>query len=324
MSFMIPENISIETFRGCNARCIMCPVEQWAPPYGPMKDEVFSCLVRQMSEFKDKLKSVALFGNGEPLLDKKLEKRIVECKQAGIANVGFTSNGSLLTETRAAGIIEALPDWIVISFDSLDKEAYENIRIRLKFEQVLAGINNLIAARNRRKAKTHISLRFIEQEKNKGQFEGYVSFWAPKLDADLDELHYGKEHNWASGPEAFYGNTPCGFVFHKSYVLRDGSVVLCCTDSNAEYNFGNVMETPLLEIMNKPRWQAIRQLHASGKRSSMKLCSACNIPELNNEGVLSMKMTPSGTVFSSDTLTPFDNEQAKSGAKQPFTILHQP
>ena len=147
---------------------------------------------------------------------------------------------------------------------------------------------------------------------NKGQFSDYIGFWGPKLNDELDELHYNKEHNWAQGPDGDYGNTACGFVFHRAFILRDGTMVLCCTDFNAEYDFGNVNDAPLLDLWNGPRWQEVRRIHSEGKRNTMKLCDRCDIPELNDHGEFNVKMTPSGRVFSTDTMTPFENQVSRS------------
>lgn len=315
MDVYYPGAIGIETFRGCNARCIMCPVENYTPPLGQMEENVFSTIVTQLTEFREKLRSTALFFNGEPLMDKLLENRIAQCKDAGLPNIGFATNGSLLTEDRIRSIIDASPDWITVSFDSLDKETYESIKLRLDFNEVLQNILNLIEERNRQKSKTRLVLRFIEQEKNQGQFNSYFSFWAPKLNPDIDELHLNREHNWSRGSDGFYGNSPCGFIFGRYFIIRDGTLVLCPADCNAEHNFGNIMETSLLDIINSPQRETIRRLHRENKRSTLKLCSTCNIPELNKDGVLSNKVTPGGKLFSTDGLTPFDYGKARTNPK---------
>jgi sulfatase maturation enzyme AslB (radical SAM superfamily) len=286
-----------------------------------MAQSVFTTIVEQLAEFKDGLKYVGLFGNGEPLLDKSLEKRIAQCKELGLENVGFTTNASLMTEERAANLISAEPDWIVVSFDSLNKEVYESIRLRLKFDVVLNGILALIQARNAHNSKTRIVLRFVQQSKNETELNDYFDFWEPKLNPSLDEVSYARVHNWALGPQVDQGNSPCGFVFSRAYILRDGTMVLCCVDSNAEYDFGNVKDSSLLDLWNGPRWEMIREYHANNKRSTLNLCNACNLPELHGDGV---RMTPSGNVFSTDTTTPFDYETSRSQQTDVSPLLLQP
>ena len=107
--------MNIETMHGCNARCLMCSVDSWERERGMMPAEVFETVVDQIGDFKEHLKSVALFLDGEPLIDRYLEDRIALCKSKGIPNVGFTTNGSLFNPDRINNILEAGPDWIVVS-----------------------------------------------------------------------------------------------------------------------------------------------------------------------------------------------------------------
>ena len=50
----------------------------------------------------------------------------------------FSSNGGLLTDIRARRLLDAGLDWVSFSFDSLNKEAFEAVRIRLKFNEDLS------------------------------------------------------------------------------------------------------------------------------------------------------------------------------------------
>jgi MoaA/NifB/PqqE/SkfB family radical SAM enzyme len=292
----------------------MCSVKEWTRPHGAMSDETFDIALSQLCDFKDHLKSVALFLDGEPLLDLKLEDRIASCKSAGIPEVGFTSNGFLMSDKRARRILEAAPDWVVYSFESLSKETYENIRIRLKFERVRDNILRFIHLRNKMGAKTRIITRFIEQDLNRGEFDAYFDFFFPKLNPDLDEIHYMQEHNWGQGnkiPEEG-GALPCGFLDHQFILLRDGSVPLCCVDFNAIHLMGNIRDTHILDIFNSPKWIEYRKIHQRGDRGTLPLCKTCNLPELNEKGSLNYRMTPTGTVISQDAFKPFENEKMRT------------
>ena len=81
-------------------------------------------------------REIHLHNFGEPLLDDRLEDRIRYAKQKGIATVKIFSNGSLLNEPRARGLIDAGLDEIKISFDGASKEEFERIRFPLKFDVV--------------------------------------------------------------------------------------------------------------------------------------------------------------------------------------------
>jgi len=306
-----PDTVAIETVLGCNARCVMCPVNDWKRPHGIMPDEVFNTAISQVSDFKDRVTSVSLFLDGEPLLDPHIAERVYACKSSGLKNVGITTNGFLLSKQRAVSLLDASIDWIVISFDSLVDDVYEAIRVRLKKDRVLDNILQLVAERDRRNSDTTIVVRFIEQDLNRGEFDDYFSFFSRRLDPVKDEIHFGKEHNWASSEDAGApkGISPCGLIDSRVAIMRDGTVPICCVDYNAVADMGNIMNDHLLDIYNGDKWQTVRELHKSGNRSQFRPCDVCDVPELNEGGELSKKLKPTGKVLWNDAFTAFDQSE---------------
>ena len=68
----------------------------------------------------------------------------------GVATVKIFSNGSLLNEPHARGLIDAGLDEIKISFDGASKEEFERIRFPLKFDVVMENVQRLVELRDRR------------------------------------------------------------------------------------------------------------------------------------------------------------------------------
>ena len=166
-----PQKVQIETFHGCNARCPMCTSDKWERKSGMMSDAVFSRIIEEVIPIKKHLRVVSLFGDGEPLLDKRFAQRVELCKQNDLPNVGATSNASLLSEVKSRDILNAGMDWITFSIDSVDKGSYEKIRVQLDFETVMANISRHIGLRNQLHPSSKIILRFSEQPENYGQFQ---------------------------------------------------------------------------------------------------------------------------------------------------------
>ena len=309
--------MNIETVLGCNARCIMCSVGTWERKHGMMDPEIFTTIVDQMADFKDHLKSVALFLDGEPLIDKFLEDRIGECRSKDIPQVGFTTNGSLFNPNRIKSILDAEPDWIVFSIDSLDKETYERIRVRLKFERVQENVHEMIRLRNKLGKRTRIIARLIEQDYNRGQFPEFQKYFSKLLDNTKDEIHCHGIHNWGMGAGVRdFGTTKCGHIDTKFVIYRDGTVPLCCIDFNGGNVMGNVMNNHILEIFNNHIFSRVRDIHNAGQRNTMKVCETCDVPEANSAGALTLKLTPAGKVISNDAFRAFDNEKARSDGAQ--------
>src|SRR4029078_12777068 len=86
---------------------------------------------------------------GEPFLDRHLTAKVRYAKEKGIKEVGMISNGSLITEKVARGMIEAGVAPLNISADAGGKEVFEQTRIGLNYDKVIANIERLVRIRAR-------------------------------------------------------------------------------------------------------------------------------------------------------------------------------
>ena len=81
-----PKYIEIETVNACNARCPMCTINDWERNYPLMKDNVWDKISDDVISNKELIKRVSLYRDGEPLIDKKMGKRINKLYRNGIKN----------------------------------------------------------------------------------------------------------------------------------------------------------------------------------------------------------------------------------------------
>ena len=89
------------------------------------------------------LKSVKFQYLGEPLVNKNLVKMIKYAKEAGVVDVMFNTNASLLTE-KSREIILSGVDKIFFSFDSPYREEFNKIRVKGDYDLVLKNIKNFM------------------------------------------------------------------------------------------------------------------------------------------------------------------------------------
>lgn len=314
---LYPKQISIETFHGCNARCVFCSIEKWKRPQGMMSDNIFEIIMEQLSDWGPKhLKQTGLALCGEPLLDPRLTHRLKRCKAEKLPNIGITTHGSLMTPEKTDSILEADPDYVVFSFDTLNKKAYEEHRRRLNHDTVLENILNFIKKRNQIKSNVRIVIRHIDYKGDKSEFEMYRHYFQDLLQEDLDEIGYTKLHNASILPsakwpgnsmsEGDYGSTRCGAPFNRLTIQSSGDVVMCPNDFNAIYNLGNVAQDHMLNLFNCDSYREIRKIHDEGRRNILKKCNTCDEPELNEDGDMYAKFTPSGKKFFANVFEGFD------------------
>jgi MoaA/NifB/PqqE/SkfB family radical SAM enzyme len=278
-----PRYLEIETVNACNARCPMCTIEDWQRNTPTMKDDLFKHVADEIIDHSDEVIRVSLYRDGEPLLDKKLPNRIAYLKDGGVNATTISTNVSLLTEERSRALLEAGLDMIILSVDSLDKEVFENIRRRLKFEEVLENALKFIELRDQIRPQTRIYMRMIRQEGNLDEWPSYEAYWRPKL-SDNDRLYYHNIFNWGGQLQGFKSvegsyepGLPCVALWSLLVIFGDGRVPLCNVDFNNVYPIGSVLEHSIEELWKSKVMNDLREQHLTGKKSCISLCENCNV-----------------------------------------------
>ena len=197
-----PSYVEIETVNACNARCPMCTINDWNRNYPTMKDDVFNKISDDLIENKKYLKRVTLHRDGEPLLDKKLPARVAKFTDNGIVNTSIATNVSLLNEKKSRELLESGLGSIMMSVDSLKKEVFEKIRVRLKFEEVRDNAIKFFELRDKINPKCQVWIRMIRQESNYKEWDDYLNFWK-KYTSDGDRIYYSNIYNWGGQLENF-------------------------------------------------------------------------------------------------------------------------
>src|SRR3954470_21621095 len=112
----MPEIVQIESTNICNAKCVFCPRDDMHRRQGIMTVDLFRKIVDECVELG--ITHVRMHNYGEAFIDKRLVEKVRYAKQRGIREVGVISNGSLITEAVARGMIDAGLDAINISVDA--------------------------------------------------------------------------------------------------------------------------------------------------------------------------------------------------------------
>ena len=158
----LPEIVQIESTNICNAKCVFCPRDEMHRKQGIMTFDLFRKVVDECAELG--ITHVRVHNYGEPFVDRQLVEKVRYAKQKGIQEVGMISNGSLITEDVARGMIEAGLDAINISVDASGKEVFESTRIGLKYDKVIANIERLVRIRGELgKRRPKLILSFVRQ-----------------------------------------------------------------------------------------------------------------------------------------------------------------
>lgn len=285
-----PRYLEIETVHACNARCPMCTITDWKRTTPLMQEGLFKKIASEVIEHAAEIKRVTLYRDGEPLLDKKLAERIALLKQGKVKSISISTNVSLLDKAKAKELLDSGLDILIMSIDSLKKEAYESIRAGLKFEEVLENALEFIKLRNKLRPQTRIWIRMIRQKSNLGEWPDYHKYWSMLL-SENDRVYYHNIFNWGGQlkdfepiSRSYEPNLPCVALWSLLVIFSNGDVPLCNTDYNNAYPLGSVISNTISELWRSKEMIERRELHLSGKKSYISLCKNCNVWDESPDG----------------------------------------
>jgi radical SAM protein with 4Fe4S-binding SPASM domain len=267
----LPEIVQIEATNICNAKCVFCPRDEMHRRQGIMSFDLFKKIVDECAELG--ITHVRMHNYGEAFVDRRLVEKVRYAKQKGIREVGMISNGSLITEPVARGMIEAGLDAINISVDASGKEVFEATRIGLKYDKVIANIERLLRLRGESgKRRPKLILSFVRQN-NSADEQAFIEHWR----SIADKIHVTDLHNWAGTLNSESDvNYPCYRPWLTFTVLWDGRVSLCCADFDGRTILGNLNTQTISEIWNAEAYRNVRREHLES--GGPDICRACDLP----------------------------------------------
>jgi MoaA/NifB/PqqE/SkfB family radical SAM enzyme len=268
---ILPEIVQIESTNICNAKCVFCPRDEMHRKQGIMSFELFTKIVDECAELG--ITHLRVHNYGEPFVDRKLVEKVRYAKQKGIQEVGMISNGSLITEQVARGMIDAGLDAINISVDASGKDVFESTRIGLKYDKVIANIERLVRIRAESgKRRPKLILSFVRQN-NSADEQAFIEHWR-KI---ADKIHITDLHNWGGTlHQQSDVNYPCYRPWLTFTVLWDGRVSLCCADFDGHTILGDMNTSSIKEIWNNERYLSVRREHLES--GGPDVCRACDLP----------------------------------------------
>jgi radical SAM protein with 4Fe4S-binding SPASM domain len=267
----LPEIVQIESTNICNAKCVFCPRDEMQRRQGIMTVELFRKIVDECADLG--ITHIRMHNYGEAFMDRRLVEKVRYAKQRGIREVGMISNGSLITEPVARGMIDAGLDAINISVDASGKEVFEATRLGLKYDKVIANIERLLRLRTESgKRRPKLILSFVRQN-NSADEAAFIEHWR----AIADKIHITDLHNWAGTLNTQSDvNYPCYRPWLTFTVLWDGRVSLCCADFDGKTILGNVNTQTIAEIWNAEPYRNVRREHLES--GGPDVCRACDLP----------------------------------------------
>ncbi len=270
-----PPCVQIEPSSVCNFRCIMC--YQKDRSFSDKKNNFmgfmdYDLFKKIIDEIEGKVEAITFASRGEPTLNKKFIQFLEYCKNKFVA-IKINTNLSTLNEDLAKSFFENNVQTVVISADEADKENYEKIRVKGKFEKLLENIDLLCKVRkNCSNAKTIIRVSGVKINKSQD-----IEKMKKVYGKFTDSVAFVNYLPWESSYENEANNIkePCTDLWKRMFVWYDGKMNPCDYDYKSLLSKKNVKDTTIKDYWNSEHYNSIREKHMNENRKSIIPCNSC-------------------------------------------------
>jgi MoaA/NifB/PqqE/SkfB family radical SAM enzyme len=297
-----PAFVKIDISPICNLRCTVCVhadpngsallEKQVFAPEHKMSPEQFQ---RVIDAVKDTATAVSLYTWGDPMTHPDLPRLCRIAADAGLQVHVSTNYSFKLSDARVRELVNSGLTHLTVCVDGLSQEKYEKTRVGGRIAWVLDNLERTLKLRDAKSPL--VEVQFIKYQHNLDEVDAARAL-CERLGVDQFSSFWGALHNYADrepdqyairGPKKNRALPGC-FWPHFSIVVKwNGDVIPCCEHRMAAQHapgadarvFGNVFETPLLEIWNGAHYQASRRLVSNPERASAEpalkknFCDGC-------------------------------------------------
>ena len=271
-----PPCVQIEPVSVCNFRCVFCYQSDESfskKKHGHMGRMDLGLFNETIDELEGKVEAITLASRGEPLLHKDIGKMLEYMNDKFLA-VKINSNASLLTEDLIHTILSNDVQTMVFSIDAANKELYEQLRVRGKFEATLANVKNYHKIKNDSYPNSNIITRISGVKVNEMQdMDEMINFWEPF--ADL--VAFTNFTPWQSSYENPSNeiSAPCTELWRRLFVWWDGKINPCDYDYKSYLSNWDMKDHSISEAWNSEYYNNLREQHLSNKRNKVIPCNSC-------------------------------------------------
>jgi MoaA/NifB/PqqE/SkfB family radical SAM enzyme len=282
-----PSQIIVDVTEHCNLACIHCPHSEF------VKSKAFSGANLDVELHKKLIDEVATDGlgicqylrytaNGEPFLHPKIEEMLEYACKNSKTKINVTTNGMLLTESKAKKLLDIGVDVFDISIDAFTNETYSKIRINGDLDKTRANVLGLIGLIKKYHYKTKVVVSFVEQPLNMHEALDFEKFWKGK---GIDYVVIRKLHSAGGAKEeiklkmdkAFRKilRKPCVYPWERLVLTPSGTIGFCPADWKHESQIADFKNHTIKEIWKGDYMKRLREAHLKNDFSGFDLCEQC-------------------------------------------------
>ena len=290
-----PLTLMVDPSGHCNFRCTFCPtgnhdlLREVGRTAGYMSLNLFEKLMDDLGDFPAPPKTLLLYLDGEPLMNKNIAKMVAYAKDSWpTMRVEITTNAALLRPKLADGLLAVGLDHLRVSVEAVDGVGYREItKTYHDLSAIVGHVRRFRLERDITKSRCTIHAKIPDTGLSDDDKALFRATWAPIADTvNIDSLFA-----WSERPETALGQAPttamdgvtprreiscCPSPFKTLAIKWDGRAVACCADWANHTTIGDANTQSLPQIWDGEPLRALRLLHLRGERHKNRACASCD------------------------------------------------
>jgi MoaA/NifB/PqqE/SkfB family radical SAM enzyme len=320
-----PFILFLEPLYYCNLDCPLCDRQVFPDARtndaGRLTLELYDKILDEVGDY---LFQCQIFGQGEPMLDWKLTKAIIQKSHARRIFTLVSTNCTLITPKIAEEVVSCGLDHLVVAIDGITQESYEVYRTGGKVADALAGMKRIVEERAKQNSKMVIEWQFLVHKHNVHEVEAakqmaeelgvYIRFaplrgmeWDKSLEEywlpDRSGINSAMDTAMMKGaslaaPIKPVGEAmmdfPCYFLWRSLVLNSNGKLARCLIYQNVS-QYANLNEVSVMSAYNHPSVQRARQLFSKAPMNDGPApapCAGCSYFARHHGAPVTDRRTP--------------------------------
>lgn len=228
-----PYVLFVDPSNRCNLKCDFC-MNSKIENKQDMSMEMFKDIIEQTWRFDKPIKTLRLYGFGEPFMNPFFTWMIAYARANGnIEKIDTTTNGLLIHRHKAFGAIESGLDRINISVNEITDELVDNVRYLYEISKYTTIFVKTIdnGMTDDQKQKFYQTFKPISHGCD---IEYLMKCWYDvPMDIEQDKGIYG---------QPLQNVEVCPYIFYQMMIHSDGTCSLCFLDWNKKMVVGDISD----------------------------------------------------------------------------------
>jgi MoaA/NifB/PqqE/SkfB family radical SAM enzyme len=289
-----PYILLLEPLYYCNLECPLCDRQVFASARNNDAGKLNLALYdRLLDEIGRYLFQCQIFGQGEPTMNWRLTRQIIERTHRRRIYTLLSTNCTLITPEMAEEMVGCGLDYLVCAVDGVTQESYGAYRVGGRIEDALAGMQYVVEAKRRLSSRIEIEWQFlvhagnvheIPEVRRRAAALGVLLRLAPlrgmEWDKELEDHWLPRSREWKSFRYAAgepMHDFPCYFLWRSLVLNSNGKAARCLFYQNAA-QYADLSTMSALSAYNHPSVQQARRLFrkdAASHEAGPAPCRSC-------------------------------------------------